>query len=56
MTERVHQRGQVADEGAGVVPAPGVPDSPMPRWSTATTSKYWASAGISRRPAYHVWG
>src|SRR5262249_44644578 len=28
----------------------------MPRWSTATTLKSRASAGISMRQAYQVWG
>src|SRR5690348_13277590 len=31
-------------------------DSPIPRWSTATTEKSRASVGISIRQAYHVWG
>ena len=34
----------------------GLPDSPIPRWSTATTEKSRASAGISIRQAYQVWG
>src|SRR5664280_2261463 len=37
-------------------PPAGFPDSPIPRWSTATTWKSWASAGISRRHAYQVSG
>jgi hypothetical protein len=28
----------------------------MPRWSTATTWKSRASAGITMRQAYQVWG
>src|SRR4051794_41927392 len=34
----------------------GLSDSPMPRWSTATTWNSRASAGISRRQAYQVSG
>jgi hypothetical protein len=37
-------------------PPSGLPDSPIPRWSTATTQKSRASAGISIRHAYQVWG
>ena len=37
-------------------PSCGLPDSPMPRWSTATTEKSRASAGISMRQAYQVCG
>ena len=37
-------------------PSRGLSDSPMPRWSTATTEKSRASAGISMRQAYQVWG
>jgi len=33
-----------------------LPDSPVPRWSTATTEKSRANAGISSRQAYQVWG
>src|SRR5215469_10363744 len=34
----------------------GLPDRPIPRWSTATTEKSRASAGISMRQAYQVCG
>src|SRR5271169_2129557 len=34
----------------------GLPDSPIPRWSGATTWKSRASGGISSRQAYQVWG
>ena len=37
-------------------PPAGLSDSPIPRWSTAMTSKSRASAGISRRQAYQVSG
>src|SRR6185312_10894440 len=37
-------------------PPGGLPDSPIPRWSTATTEKSRASAGISMRQAYQVCG
>src|SRR5271165_127136 len=37
-------------------PSKGLPDSPQPRWSTATTAKSRASAGITRRHAYQVCG
>src|SRR5215467_6299654 len=36
-------------------PSSGLPDSPIPRWSTATTVKSLASSGISMRQAYQVW-
>jgi hypothetical protein len=56
VAERVHRRDQVAGEGAGVVAVGGLSVRPMPRWSTATTSKSRASAGSSSRQAYQVWG
>ncbi len=37
-------------------PPAGLSESPLPRWSTAITSKSWASAGISSRHAYQVSG
>src|SRR5712691_732238 len=37
-------------------PPGGLPDSPVPRWSGATTEKSRASAGITSRQAYQVWG
>jgi hypothetical protein len=37
-------------------PPAGLSDSPIPRWSTATTSTSQASAGMSRRQAYQVSG
>ena len=37
-------------------PSWGLSDSPMPRWSTATTEKSRANAGISIRHAYQVCG
>src|SRR5262245_37288414 len=37
-------------------PSSGLSESPMPRWSTAITRKSLASAGITRRQAYQVWG
>src|SRR6516162_1133906 len=37
-------------------PPAGLPDSPHPRWSGATTEKPRASPGITRRQAYQVSG
>src|SRR6266508_180297 len=37
-------------------PSWGLSDSPIPRWSTATTWKSRASAGITMRHWYQVWG
>src|SRR6516165_8161352 len=37
-------------------PSSGLPDSPVPRWSGATTVKSRASAGMISRQAYQVWG
>jgi hypothetical protein len=37
-------------------PSRGLSDSPIPRWSTAITSKSRASAGITSRHWYQVWG
>jgi len=37
-------------------PSAGWSDSPMPRWSTATTEKSRASAGIIMRNWYQNWG
>src|SRR5437016_2477033 len=37
-------------------PPAGLSESPIPRWSTAMTWKSRASAGISMRQAYQVWG
>src|SRR5215471_21697519 len=37
-------------------PSSGLPDRPIPRWSGATTEKSRASAGITSRQAYQVWG
>src|SRR5918997_2343356 len=37
-------------------PSRGLSVSPMPRWSTATTSKSRASSGICRRQAYQLSG
>jgi hypothetical protein len=56
VTERIHQRDEVVREGAGVIAAPGLSESPMPRWSTAMTSKSLASPGITIRQAYQVCG
>jgi hypothetical protein len=37
-------------------PSSGLPDSPHPRWSGATTEKFRASSGMISRQAYQVWG
>src|SRR5271165_4680165 len=36
--------------------SPGLPDSPQPRWSGTITVKSRASAGMTSRQAYQVWG
>ena len=56
VAERVQQRDQSPARVPVSYPPWGVSDSPIPRWSTAMTSKSLASAGISRRQAYQVSG
>ena len=57
VAKRVHQRRPGRWPGWRCRTRPGAcPDSPIPRWSTATTEKSRASVGISMRQAYQVWG